>query len=220
MTEGETENATGDSGLADARPWRAVAVTLLVVAATVVVATIREVAVGGAEVTAAGAAADAADWPDAVAHARAAAEAYVPGSPWPERGMQQLAALGHAAEVRGDAPVALLAYGAMRTAAVETRTPIAGRSPWQAAADEGLGRVAAAHEDAARAPAAAQTMVDALRRETGPGDTTLALLAVSAVAVLGGLGVLAAGPARSNARAAKTVAAIGFVTYAATLLVR
>jgi hypothetical protein len=197
---------------------RALVLALLALASTAAVATARELSVGHAESTAADAAAEAAQWPEAIAHARAAAQAYVPGSPWPERGMRRLAAVGHGAEARGDDDDALLAYGAMRTAAVATHVPTAAPSRWLADAEEGLARVAAAHEDVARAPAAAQTMLDALRREPGPSDASLLLLAVSAAATLGGLTALAFAPAGPRARLASTVAAGGFIVYAAVVL--
>lgn len=197
---------------------RAVVLALLVLASLVAVVTARELSVGHDESVAADAAAAAADWPEAIARARAAAEAYVPGSPWPDRGMRRLAAVGHGAEARGDDADALLAYGAMRTAAVATHVPMATPSHWLADADEGLARVAAAHEDVARAPAAAQAMLDALRRDPGPSDASLAALALSAAATLGGLAALAFGPAGTRARVAGAVAAGGFVAYAAVVL--
>jgi hypothetical protein len=197
---------------------RAVVLALLAFTSIVVLATARELSIGQAESSAADAAADAADWPEAIARARAAAEAYVPGSPWPERGMRRLAVVGHGAEARGDEPAALLAYGAMRTAAVATRVPYGTTSHWLADANEGLARVAAAHEDVAHAPAAAQAMLDALRRDQGPGDAALVVLAFSAAATLGGLSALAFGPVGPRAVVARVVAAGGFVAYAAVVL--
>ena len=120
------------------------------------VLTAREFAVGRDAVAAADAAAAAkSDWREAIAQARIAAEALAPASPWPERGLRRLEAIGHDAEARGDDPTALLAYGAMRTAALETRAP-GGRvrsDRWRHAAEEGLGRVAASSKDTPRSRA-------------------------------------------------------------------
>ena len=102
---------------------RLAALAALVVVAAVAVLTAREIATGQSEVAAADAAAARSDWGEAIVHARAAAEALVPGSPWPERGWERLEAVGHDAEARGDDATALLAYGAMRAAALTTRAP-------------------------------------------------------------------------------------------------
>jgi hypothetical protein len=197
---------------------RAVACGLLVLTSAVTVATAHEISLGHAESSAAAAAADRSDWLGAIAHARAAAEAYAPGSPWADRGMRRLAAIGHAAETRHDVSNALLAYGAMRTAAVATHVPYGGASRWQAEANEGLARIASASEGPAHGAAAAQVMLDALRRSEGPTDLSLAALALAAAATLGGLAVLTFSSAGPRAKAAQAVATGGFVAYAAIVL--
>jgi hypothetical protein len=197
---------------------RAVAFGLLVFASALTVVTAQEISLGHAESSAADAAAGASDWLAAIAHARAAAEAYVPGSPWADQGMRRLAAIGHAAETRSDVPNALLAYGAMRTAAAATHVPYSGTSHWQAEADEGLARVASASEGPAQSAAAAQAMLAALHRPRGPTDGSLVALALAAMATLGGLGALAFGSDGPRAKVAKAVAAGGFVAYAAVVL--
>jgi hypothetical protein len=199
---------------------RAAALAALVVVAATAVLTGRELAVGQAEVTAADAAAARSDWGEAVVHARAAAEALVPGSPWPARGWGRLEAIGHDAEARGDDATAMLAYGAMRSAALATRAPGSGSDRWRAKADDALARVASYRDVSYRQqvgapPATAASMLDALRETEPPPTGTLALLALSGVAMLGGLARLAwAG----GERAAQVLAAIGFVAYAVVLL--
>ena len=113
-------------------------------AGVIAVACAREASVGPAEMAAADAAAAKADWPAAIAHARSAAEAVLPGASWPELALRKLQGIGSAAEARGDRDTALLAYGAMRTAAV-TGLPWPRRDPWRALADAGLARLAAAN---------------------------------------------------------------------------
>lgn len=192
----------------------AAAAALVVIAATTVL-TVRELAVGQAEVTAADAAAARSDWGDAIVHARGAAEALVPGSPWPARGWERLEAIGHDAEARGDDATAMLAYGAMRSAALATRAPGAGSDRWRTKAEESLARVAAYRKEVGQPATSAASMLDALRETEPPPTGTLVLLALAGVAMLGGLARLAWVGAE---RTAQALAAIGFLAYAVVLL--
>lgn len=202
---------------------RATALVLFVVALVVGIAGGRRFATGGAEVRLADAAAQRSDWPLSIAHARAAAEALAPGSPWPERGWSRLEALGHDAEARGDDPTAFLAYGAMRAAALATRGPLsgAGLDARRARAEEGLARVAASEREPASRRAASASMLDALREEEPPAVWWLCALAASALAMTAGLGRLAwLGPEAASARVTKAVAVGGLLAYAAVTLTR
>jgi hypothetical protein len=98
----------------------------------------RESSTGASDLAAADRDAARGDWPDAISHARAAAEAATPGSPWPERGLRRLESIGRDATARGDESTARLAYAAMRTAALATRSPGSDRAEWVARADEAL----------------------------------------------------------------------------------
>ena len=202
----------------------AIALAALVVVAAVAVLTSRELAAGESEVDAADAAATRSDWGETIVHARAAAEALVPGSPWPERGWTRLEAVGHDAEARGDDATAMLAYGAMRAAALATRAPGAGSDRWRAKAEEGLARVASSQADAGGPHATADSMLDALRASEPPPTWTLTLLASAGVAMLGGLGSLAwltsAEESGRKARIARGVTLVGFVAYTVVLLGR
>jgi hypothetical protein len=203
---------------------RLLAFAALVVVATLAVLTAREIAVGRGEVTAADEAAARSDWWEAVVHARAAAEALVPGSPWPERGRQRLDAIGRDAEARGDDATAMLAYGAMRAAALATRGPGSGSDRWRARAEDGLARVAASRRDVGTPHASAESLLDALRDNEPPPTWRMALLAAAATAMLGGLAGLAwagkeASGAGRSARIAQALAAAGIVAYAIVLLV-
>jgi hypothetical protein len=139
-----------------------------VVLAILAVATGRETALGRAELEAADRATAAADWLEAISHARAAAQAVAPGSPWPERACVRLEAIGRDAETRGDQTTALLAYGALRSAAIATRVPPFGSGPWRDRADEGLARVAASNRDPSVPHVTAAEMRDALRASEPP----------------------------------------------------
>jgi len=78
----------------------------------------------------------------AAVQARRAAEAAVPGSPYPARAYARLEAIAMAAEVEGKADDAAFAWRAMRSAALATRPAEAGRGR-VLLADVGILRVAA-----------------------------------------------------------------------------
>jgi hypothetical protein len=191
----------------------------LVVVLVVAVLTTRELRIGERQVHAADEAAERGDWWEAVTHARAAAEALVPGSPWPARGWLRLEAIGHDAEARGDDAIATLAYSAMRSAALATRAPGARADRWRAKAEEGLVRVATAQRNLGAPRTDAQSMLAALRTTEPPATFRLALLAAAAAALLGGLGRLSSVQEPRRARVAQAVAAVGGALYATMLLV-
>jgi hypothetical protein len=147
---------------------QALALAAAVLLAIVAVATARETALGRSELEAADRAAAAADWLEAIAHARAAAEAVAPGSPWPERACGRLESIGRDAEARGDQATALLAYGALRSAAIATRVPLFRSGPWRDRADDDLARVAAGAHDPSVPHVTAAEMRDALRASEPP----------------------------------------------------
>jgi hypothetical protein len=198
---------------------RPIGIAALSVASVLGIAAARELSIGRDAVAAADAAASRSDWPEAIGRARAAAEALVPGSPWPERGLRKLSAIGHDAEARGDDPTALLAYGAMRTAALETRG-VGSESPrWRLAAEEGLSRVAASSKDTSVPRTSIDSMLAALRNDSAPATGWIAALAVSAAAMIAGLARLAvAGMDGRGARMAQGVVAAGFVGYVVVMM--
>jgi hypothetical protein len=115
-----------------------------VVVSVLGVAAAREVSTGATALAAADADASKGEWPEAIAHARAAAEAVAPGSPWPDRGFRRLESIGHDATARGDESTARLAYAAMRTAALQARSLWSDHADWSDRAEEGLSRLASA----------------------------------------------------------------------------
>jgi hypothetical protein len=198
---------------------RLLTVPALVLVAVVAIVTVREVAIGRAEVSLADAAVQKSDWPEAIGHARAAAEALVPGSPWPEQGWRRLEAIGHDAEARGDDETALIAYGAMRAAAMATRAPGSGWAGRKSQAEEALARVAGANRDPTGPRVMPDSMLEALRDQAPPGPWMLVALAASAIATLVALARLAwLGDAAARARVTQGVAAIGFIAYALVAL--
>ncbi len=200
---------------------RAAALAALLLVVVVAIVTLRQVQTGHAEVDLADAAARKSDWPMAIAHARAAAEALAPGSPWPERGWQRLEAIGHDAEARGDDETALLDYGAMRAAAMATRGPLSGWARRREQAEEGLARVAASARSPTAQRVTTESMLDALREAEPPATWVLCALSAAAMAMVGGLARLAwLGPEAASARAAQIAAAAGLLAYAAVSLTR
>jgi hypothetical protein len=169
---------------------RAAAVASLAIVVLLAAATAREFAVGREEVEAADAAAAVSDWLGAVVHACAAAEAVAPGSPWPERGLIRLDTVGHDAEARGDETTALLAYGALRSAAIATRFPGSSSALWLEKADEGLARVAAANRDPSIPTTSGDAMRAALAANGPPSLGLIALLSAGAAAIVIGLAAL------------------------------
>ena len=200
---------------------RAAALAALLAVVVLAIGTARQLQTGGAEVGLADAAAGKSDWPMAIAHARAAAETLAPGSPWPERGWLRLEAMGHDAEARGDDETALLAYGAMRAAAMATRAPLSGWARRLAQAEEGLARVAASERGPTGPHVTADAMLDALHESEPPATWVLCALATAALAMVGGLGRLAwLGQEAGGARVAQAFAAAGLLAYAAITLTR
>ncbi len=195
---------------------RVAALIVLAVALAAGILAAREYSIGRDAAAAAEAAASRSDWRESIAKAREAAEALAPGSPWPERGLRRLEEIGRDSEARGDEAIALLAYGAMRTASLETRAPGTWSNRWRQEAEDGLVRVAAASRDAPRPRPAA--VLDALRAEEPPSPWRLGLLALSSLGTLSALAALAwsDGPPRLE-RTAKGVAATGFVVFALVL---
>lgn len=205
--------------------WYQSPISLGVLVAVVVVAvvTVREVSIGQSEAAAAEASAARSEWPEAIAHARAAAQARVPGSPWPGRGKARLEAMGRDAEARGDEETALLAYGALRTSAIATRAAFGSSvstDRWRLAAEEGLARVAA-RQVFPRGPSfSAESMLDDLRGVQGPAEWKFALLAAASLAVIVAMARLVwRGDGGRHARNAQTIALLGFAAYAIILLV-
>jgi hypothetical protein len=160
-------------------------------------------------------------WTEAIEHARAAAEAFVPGSPWPERGLEKLSSIGRDAMIRGDRRTALLAYGAIRSAALATRAPGSSNSRWQSLADDALVRLAASDANSARSQAQSYDWPSAMRAdlsESGmPATWVLAGLSASAFGILIAVAGLR-GAKRLGRRAFVAIIVAGFAMYSGLTL--
>jgi hypothetical protein len=152
------------------------------------VATARELTIGSQAVADSDAAAKRGDLTTAIARARDAAEAAVPGSPYPREGYGRLEAIARAAEGRRDERRAIAAWGAMRAAATATSAPLIATEPWLALADAGVIRVGAPRD---QAPGEVHSTEDALRtalsHEDAPPAVLLALLGAGAAAFFAGV---------------------------------
>lgn len=195
-------------------------VLLTALAATLV---LREVSVGKAQMAAAEDAAARGAWADAIAHARGAAEAFVPGSPWAERGFEKLESIGHDATVRGDRPTALLAYGAVRSAALSTSAPGSSNSHWRSVAEDGLTHLATSEPEAVQLHSRPYDWTSAMRadlqRSSIPPVMVLAALSVSVFGILGAAAYLRRSAGRGpRAFVARLVIAAGLATFAAFTL--
>jgi hypothetical protein len=122
-------------------PGPAAQLATVVLVAVAGIAAFHETSTGANELAVADRDAVKGAWPEAIAHARAAAVAVAPGSPWSDRGFHRLESIGRDAIARGDEATARLAYAAMRTAAVEARSPWSDHSDWSERAEEGLSRL-------------------------------------------------------------------------------
>jgi hypothetical protein len=167
----------------------------LIVALFIAVASIREVREGARAMEESDTALAAGDLPRAIASARAAAEARVPGSPYPPRAYERLGSLARDAEARGDERVAVLAWAAMRAAALETSGLGTGDATdrWRAAASEGIARVGARSWSGPEARATSEVrpaqaaLEAALARSDLPDGATFLLLAVGGLTFFGGV---------------------------------
>jgi hypothetical protein len=218
--------------------WAALALAAAVIGSTLTVAAVHETGVGKREVAAADLALQANDWARAILHAKAAAQATAPLSPWPEQGERRLQAIGHDAETRGDATTALHAYGALRAAALSTDATGA-RASWRKEAEAGLVRVAgwegtgsssrvSARKSGERADAAPgdepadpapAAMREALAQHGVPPAWPFAALCACTLAFLGAaLWMAFGGPGARETRIAQSVLAVAALVSAAVLL--
>ena len=130
------------------------------------------------------------DLPNAVLYARRAAIAYAPGAPHTRAALARLRAIAVGSEGAGDVASARLAWGAIRAAAVETRSFVEPYAAEREEADRALARLVSEPGTAdaeARTRAYAQAR-EALARIPGPSAAGSLLL------VLGlGLGALGTG---------------------------
>jgi hypothetical protein len=162
-----------------------------------------------------------ADWVEAVVRARTAAQSYVPGSPWPDRGKRLLQSIGESAAVRGDRPTALRAFGALRAAAISTSPFGATERPWRRVAEDGLERLAEAHAAGGGTNLGAVARASLAAEAAPVGPLTVASLAAAGWALAAGVWLRSRAATSSRAaRFAGALTAGAFAAYGLALLLR
>lgn len=172
------------------RRWLLVAV----VASVLVVSSLRQLHVGARALLDCDIALGKGELVEAIAFARAAAEAWLPGSPYPSGGYERLDRIASEAETRGDDAIATAAWRAMRAAASETRGLGVSTGAWRDKADQGL----------LRASTRATPVVDPARlgellaRDDSPSTFGLLALAAAACVAIAAAARLVRAPAKGS----------------------
>jgi hypothetical protein len=150
---------------------------------------VRQIVVGERAMARSDAALERGDLRAAIASGRQAAEALLPGSPYPARGHARLAQIARDAEARGDDALAGAAWRAARAAAVETRALFVSNDAHIAEANAGILRAAAreasphgsgAGQGASGAP---RLGADDIARTSGPTSWEVLVLACAVLAL-------------------------------------
>jgi hypothetical protein len=196
---------------------------IVLVAGVLATATTMQLRAGSRAIDASDAALVRADRPGAIDAARTAAEAVVPGSPYPTWGYRRLETIARDAEIHGDDETSTGAWRAMRAAALSTRGLGVRTGAWLAMANDGIARVGArgwSGPDAARLQSdvrpTEQTLLESLKREDTPPTMTFVLLAFGAASFFGGVARILTrtdAPSWRTARAPVVVAAVGLALY-------
>jgi len=199
-----------------------VVLAIALVAIVLGVATVVQLRAGARAIDESDAALSRADRAGAIAAARTAAEAVVPGSPYPTWGYRRLETIARDAEIHGDDETSTAAWRAMRAAAISTRGIGVRTSGWLAIANEGIARVGArgwSGPEAAKLQTdvrpSEQALLEQLKREDTPPTLTFVLLGAGAAAFFGAVAriVSRAGPTWKSERLPVIVAAAGLAAY-------
>jgi hypothetical protein len=196
-------------------PARALVGIVLLFGLLMSITTTRELNAGAAALTDSDGAVARGDYATGTLRARDAAEAVAQGSPYPGEGYRRLEAIARAAEARSDERTAVAAWGAMRSAATATSSPLRSTDAWRALADDGLVRAGShAAPDAAEAHASEATLRTALAHEDAPSTGLLGLLGLGALAFFAGCGRLALAARSFGALAQEKLALVAVVAGA------
>jgi hypothetical protein len=156
------------------------------------------------------------DLPAAVLYARRAAIAYAPGAPHTRAALARLRAVAVGSEGVGDIGSARLAWGAIRAAAVETRSFIEPYAAEREEADRALARLVSepqASDADARARALAEAK-ESLARIPGPSPGGSLLLLVGLGLSAFGIGVVAVRGITREGRLIPRAFALGALVFA------
>lgn len=156
--------------------------------------TARSVVSGQNELEAAERAFDAGDLRQAVVHARRSASWWVPGAPHVQRAYERLNVIARGAEAAGQPEVALLAWSAVRGAALEGAHPLREPPPELAVAELAIARLQASallQRNDGQQPHTERDLLRRLRVESGPSALWLGVLGLGFLLVIAGLAWLA-----------------------------
>lgn len=173
---------------------RGVSGALIIVVVALATMTLRAIREGKEELALSDIAFNDGDLPEAVLHARRAATAYAPGAPHTRQALERLRAVAVGAEAAGDPESARLAWGAIRSAALETRHLTMPYAAELAEANERLERLASRPRPPSE-PGRGKLDEDlgaVLARIPGPSAWASALLATGFMLAVGGLLFVAA----------------------------
>ena len=204
---------------------QAYALALLVVLGVLASVSVKEIRDGARAIDDADAALAQPNVPRAIVRSRDAAEAVVPGSPYPTRGYERLEAIARDAESRGDDATASSAWEAMRAAGLATRGLFVKTEARIALATESLVRLNGAPQSADGEPKAgngrvsSDALLDSLHRTETPPTLSFILLALGASAFFGGVARLAWGSSGTSfVKWPLAVAVAGGLLYLAVCL--
>jgi hypothetical protein len=155
------------------------------------------------------------DLSNAVLYARRAAIAYAPGAPHTRAALKRLRAVAVGSEGVGDVASARLAWGAIRAAAVETRSLTEPYGSERAEADQALARLASlpVNAEAEAHARAVERARAALRELPGPAPLGSALLLLGLATAALGLGLVAARGLTREGRLVPRGFAVGAVVF-------
>ncbi|HEV8245199.1 MAG TPA: hypothetical protein VGP93_05500 [Polyangiaceae bacterium] len=186
---------------------RALSLGLTFSVLTLGVLTARAVLEGQAELALSKSAFDRGQLGEAVLHARRAATAYAPSAPHVDAAYARLRSIALGSEAAGDAQTARLAWGAIRSAALESRHVLSPHEADRQEADRQLLRLSSEGAPKKTAPTAKL----ALDERNGPRPGWAALLVLGFGLALGGLGFIALRGVASDGRIQTRPALLGLL---------
>jgi hypothetical protein len=153
----------------------------------------RVILEGESELSSSNASFDRGELGPALDHARRSATLYAPGAPHVERAYERLEAVALGAEAAGQAKIALLAWQAVRSAALESRHLWLPRAAELERANQNLARLEALsrNEDDARRLKDQTRAMTRLNVDDAPSPGWIAVLGAGFLLALAGLGLLA-----------------------------
>jgi hypothetical protein len=174
---------------------RGAALVLMLCVLVLGVLTAHTVLEGQAELEESKAAFDRGELGDAIQHARRAAGYYAPGAPHVDAAYARLRAIAFGSEANGDTPTARLAWGAMRSAALETRHAFVSRARELDEADRQLSRLARGQSGRGQGASASlakgeRSLSRVAPLAAAPAPGWAALLALGFLLALGGFALI------------------------------